>query len=512
MAGFDEALFIALDLGWQPVGARLCANHGKDGRRLYRPPLVRLRVLQLHDFKNFPAHHFPDLGVRQNFDVLLGLHAAGEIARHALGKTFAADHQQHFRRAFGEKHRGLPRRVAAAGDDHGRAAADLSFSRRGRVVNAGALELLAPLGIQTMVIRARRDDDALGTKDRVAPLGLQDRAVLALDECEPERLRGHGKLRAETIGLKLRAVCQFAAADAGGEAEKVLDQRRSSGLSARRIAFQDDGLQPFGRGVNRGAETGWTRADDGEVAGDFTLLLARRRPEQPGNARDFAQRRAPQRQAVGCDQRRQVATREVQPLAQRPPIFSFKSNQPVRNVILVEEIVELAAFARAVLRDDAQPRKLLVPLQSAPPHDESAHDHFAHTRQFCERLSQPCGGHFQNLAFIRFASRACQCRCAGEHPHLADKIALVGRSEDLLLLVARLEYFHLAVQNDDEGDIALSCFEDQFASWHFPARAERLQHCELPIVEFCMSDALCVAVKLLISLVRGHGWGCKALE
>ena len=45
----------------------------------------------------------------------------------------------------------------------------------------------------------------------------------------------------------------------------------------------------------------------------------------------------------------------MQPLAQRPPIFGFKSNQPVRNVILVKEIVELAAFARAVLRDDSQP-------------------------------------------------------------------------------------------------------------------------------------------------------------
>src|SRR5438034_1948450 len=48
-----------------------------------------------------------------------------------------------------------------------------------------------------------------------------------LGECEYERLRWRGKFRAETIGLKLRAVSQIAAADAGGKAEKVLDQRRS---------------------------------------------------------------------------------------------------------------------------------------------------------------------------------------------------------------------------------------------------------------------------------------------
>ena len=95
--------------------------------------------------------------------------------------------------------------------------------------------------------------------------------MLAVGEGERERLRGRGKLRAETIGLKLRAVSQLAAADAGGKTEKVLDQRRRSGLSARRIAFQDDRLQPFGRGIDRRAETGWTRADDGEIADKISL-------------------------------------------------------------------------------------------------------------------------------------------------------------------------------------------------------------------------------------------------
>ena len=57
-----------------------------------------------------------------------------------LPRLVAADDQQHFRRAFGEKHRGLARRVAAAGDDHGRVAAELPFLRRRRVVDARALE------------------------------------------------------------------------------------------------------------------------------------------------------------------------------------------------------------------------------------------------------------------------------------------------------------------------------------------------------------------------------------
>src|SRR4029077_2138570 len=142
-----------------------------------------------------------------------------------------ADYQQHFLRTFGEKHRGLARRVAAAGNDHGRAAAELPFARRGSVVNAGTFEGFAPLSLQTMVISARRDDDALRQQGGVAALDLQARAVLAVGKCKRERLRGRRKLGAETIGLKLRAVSQLAAADAGRKAEKVLDQRRRSGLS-----------------------------------------------------------------------------------------------------------------------------------------------------------------------------------------------------------------------------------------------------------------------------------------
>ena len=79
-----------------------------------------------------------------------------------------------------------------------------------------------------MVIRAGRDDDALRAQGRIAALDLQARPVLAIGKCERERLRGSGKFRAETVGLKLRAVGQVAAADAGGKAEEVLDQAKTT--------------------------------------------------------------------------------------------------------------------------------------------------------------------------------------------------------------------------------------------------------------------------------------------
>ncbi len=146
----------------------------------------------------------------------------------------------------------------------------------------------------------------------------------------------------------------------------------------------------------------------------------------------------------------------MQALAKSPPIIGFKKNQAVRDVILVEKIVELAAIIHArvvVARGCAAPHEVTwVPLRALlPPHDESAHDHFTHAWQLGERLPQPHGGHFQNLTFTRFAAHACQRSRAREHPDLTDEIARAGRREDLLLAVARLKYFlQLATHDDDE--------------------------------------------------------------
>jgi len=82
------------------------------------------------------------------------------------------------------------------------AAAELSFERRRGIINARALELLAALGVQPPVICARRDEDAF---------------------------------RAKSVGLKLRAIGQVAAADSGWEAEKVFDQGRGAGLPSGRV-------------------------------------------------------------------------------------------------------------------------------------------------------------------------------------------------------------------------------------------------------------------------------------
>src|SRR5205809_511821 len=76
VAGSDEAFFVALDLGRKPGGAWLCADHGKDSGGLDGAPFARFGVLQLDLLEDFRTHHFPDFGMLENFDVILGLDTA----------------------------------------------------------------------------------------------------------------------------------------------------------------------------------------------------------------------------------------------------------------------------------------------------------------------------------------------------------------------------------------------------------------------------------------------------
>jgi hypothetical protein len=74
----------------------------------------------------------------------------------------------------------------------------------------------------------------------------------------------------------------------------------------------------------------------------------------------------------------------------------------------------------------------------------------------------------------------------------------------LLLPVARLEDFELAAQNRRQPQITLARFVYQFAAPHDAARAERLQHGELSVIELRKGNALRIAVELLVFVEFGH--------
>ena len=62
----------------------------------------------------------------------------------------------------------------------------------------------------------------------------------------------------------------------------------------------------------------------------------------------------------------------------------------------------------------------------------------------------------------------------------------------------------LAAQHRRQPKITLARFEYQFATPHDAARAEGLQHSELPVIELRERDALRIAVELLVFVEIGH--------
>ena len=371
---------------------------------------------------------------------MLRFDAPGQIAGHAARETFATDDEQHPLSASGEKHGRLPGGVATADDNYGRVAAEFCFAIGRGVVNTHPFEILAALSLDAMILGAGRDDNAFGAERSVATFDLEVGRVIALAESERERLGRRGKLRAETISLKLRAVRQVAAADAGREAEKVFDERGRSGLAARGVTLENHRLETFRCGVHRGAEPGGTCANDCQIARDFGFVLPREWPEQSGDLCHFAQGRAPQGHAAGGDQRRQIAASQAQSFAEGTALFGLRINQPVRDMVLVEEIVKLASFARTIGGENTQPGKLAIAQQTLPPHDERAHDRLTDSRQFRQRLSHPRGRHFEDLALLRLASSAAQGGCAHQHSHFTGKIARTGRGQNQFPAIPEFEH------------------------------------------------------------------------
>src|SRR5205814_7154948 len=137
---------------------------------------------------------------------------------------------------------------------------------------------------------------------------------------------------------------------------------------------QNDGFEALRPGINRRRETSRSCADNHEIAFDFAFVLASRIAQKAGHAGNLAQGRVPERHAVGGDKRWQIAPGQMEALAQGLTIWALRLNQPVRNMILVEEIVDLISVPRAVQGDNAQAGKLAVAPESLPSHDESAHD------------------------------------------------------------------------------------------------------------------------------------------
>src|SRR5215207_7635729 len=99
----------------------------------------------------------------------------------------------------------------------------------------------------------------------------QFRAVAEGDEA-PRYLNSQGShllrcqnLDAEASRLRHRPSCQISAAETGREAEVVLDPRAHPGLTARRLPFDEEGVQTLRGAVDGRGQAGRAAADNHQI-------------------------------------------------------------------------------------------------------------------------------------------------------------------------------------------------------------------------------------------------------
>ena len=92
--------------------------------------------------------------------------------------------------------------------------------------------------------------------------------------------------------------------------------------------------------------------------------------------------KAAQASTGGSDQDRQIATRQVKTFAQRLSLFAFKFDQPMRDAILIEEIIELMSIARIAAGQNTHSREFAIAAEPSPSHDQGIDDCLAHAREF----------------------------------------------------------------------------------------------------------------------------------
>ena len=134
--------------------------------------------------------------------------------------------------------------------------------------------------------------------------------------------------------------------------------------------------------------------------------------------------------------------------AQRLSLFALKFHQPMRDAILVEEIIELMSIARIAAGQNTHSREFAIATKPPPSHDQGIDDCLAHGGNFRERAPQFGCRNVKYLGLFRCDSGRTEDRCALEHRYVADEIALVRGSEVIFGAIARLEGFDFAAQNN----------------------------------------------------------------
>src|SRR6266700_7434055 len=128
----------------------------------------------------------------------------------------------------------------------------------------------------------------------------------------------------------------------------------------------------------------------------------------------------------------------METLTQRLPLFALKFYQPVRNAILVEEIIELMSIARVAAGQNTHARKFAIAAKPAPSHDQRIDDCLAHGGNLRQRAPKFGRRNEEDLGLFRRDSGRTEDRCALEHRYVAHEITLACVSQVIFGSLARL--------------------------------------------------------------------------
>src|SRR5207248_6109424 len=134
--------------------------------------------------------------------------------------------------------------------------------------------------------------------------------------------------------------------------------------------------------------------------------------------------------------------------AQCLALFAFKFDQPMRDAILVEEIIELMSIARIAVCQNTHSREFAIAAEPTPSHDQGIDDCFAHGRNFRQSAPKFCGRNVEYLCLVRCDSGRTEDRGTLEHGYVAHEIAFTRGGEVIFDAIARLEGLEFAAQNN----------------------------------------------------------------
>ena len=339
-----------------------------------------------------------DLGARQELDVRRRRDAIDQVLRHARREARATHQHPHLRRMHREKNRGLPGGVAAADQHDFFTRAHLRLDRRGPVPDAAAFHRREIGAIGTAVARAGGDHHSAAAHR--APVGeLQQHRVLLARALaiEAPQLHRDQHPRAEFLRLGIGAPGKCLAGNAGRKAEIVLDARARASLPAEGARVDHQHRQPFRAGVDRGGETGGSRAGDRHVVNG----VGGPGIQHADAARELALGRIAQHLAVGADRERQLlGLGRVTGDERLRVAVAGRVEQLMRNAVAAEEAAQARDIRRLSGADQHRAARARLD-QRHTTQDHRAHQLFAERGFRDQQRVQLLGVNLDYLGFSR---------------------------------------------------------------------------------------------------------------